>query len=80
MRRNDLVRLRHRYDAACEAIEFARGRNRSDLDIDRILVLSMVKDIEIVGEAAYQISLETRQQIKDMPWDDIASSPRSWLF
>ena len=71
MQRDDLICLRHMYDAACEAIEFARGRNRSDLDFDRMLVLSLVQDIEIVGEAAYQISHEMQQQLKEIPWDDI---------
>jgi uncharacterized protein with HEPN domain len=71
MRKDDLIRLRHMYDAACEAIEFTRSRTRSDLEKDRMLVLSLTKDIEIVGEAAYQISLESRQQLKEIPWDDI---------
>ena len=71
MQRDDLFRLRHMYDAACEALGFDHGRNRSDLDLDRMLVLSLMKDIEIVGEAAYQISLESRQQLKEIPWDDI---------
>ena len=39
-------------DAAREAVSFAHGRTRSDLDEDRQLVLALVKDIEIVGEAA----------------------------
>ncbi len=71
MRKDDLVRLRHMLDAAEEAIGFARGRERSDLDHDRQFVLALVKDIEIVGEAAYQTSDETRADLSDIPWDDI---------
>jgi len=51
MFRNDEIRLRHMLDAAREAVAFAHGRVR-DLETDRQLVLSLVKDIEIVGEAA----------------------------
>ena len=30
-----------------------------------------MKDIEIIGEAAYQVSQPTRQQLLEIPWDDI---------
>lgn len=71
MREDDTVRLRHILDAAREALSFARGRSRADLDIDRQLVLSLVKEVEIIGEAAYQLSDETRASVPDMPWEDI---------
>lgn len=56
MRRDDTVRLRHMLDAAREAMTFVRGRTRADLDTDRQLVLALVKAVEIIGEAAYQLS------------------------
>ena len=71
MRRDDVIRLRHMLDAAREAIVFVQGRKRADLDSDRMLVLSLVKDIEIIGEAAYQTSEETRRQLTEISWDDI---------
>jgi len=36
-----------------------------------MLVLSLVEEMEIVGEAAYQTSEATRQKILAIPWDDI---------
>ena len=71
MRKDDAVRLRHMLDAAREAMGFVRGRTRADLDTDRQLVLSLVKEVEIIGEAAYQLSEETRASIPEMPWEDI---------
>ncbi len=71
MRKDDLVRLRHMLDATCEAVAFIKDSRREDLDNDRKLTLALVKDIEIIGEAAYQISEETRQNLPDIPWDDI---------
>jgi uncharacterized protein with HEPN domain len=56
MRRNDRIRLQHMLDAAREAIEFAQNSRRQDLDSDRKLTLALVKDIEIIGEAAYRIT------------------------
>jgi uncharacterized protein with HEPN domain len=52
MQKTDTVRLRHMLDAAREALAFAHGRSRTDLDRDRMLVLALVKSIEIIGEAA----------------------------
>ncbi len=39
MRKDDLARIRHMLDAAREATEFAKNRNRADLDSNRMLAL-----------------------------------------
>ena len=44
-----------------EAESFSQDKTRSSLDIDRELVLALVKCIEIIGEAA------TNQDIKRIP-------------
>jgi uncharacterized protein with HEPN domain len=49
------VRLRHMLDAAREAVQMAQGRNRVALDTDRPLNLSLVRLLEIVGEAASRV-------------------------
>ena len=43
MPKPDEVRLRHMLDAAEQAIGFARGRSRADLDDDLMLVFALVK-------------------------------------
>lgn len=45
-------------DAVRDAIGFARGRKRGDLDADRMFALALVKCIDIVGEAASGVSKE----------------------
>jgi uncharacterized protein with HEPN domain len=37
MQRDDIIRLRHMLDAAQEAISFARGKKREDIDHERML-------------------------------------------
>jgi len=69
----DQVRLLHMRDAAREALEFAAGRSRAALDEDRMLVLALVKAIEIIGEAASQISQPTRQRLTRIPWPAIVT-------
>jgi uncharacterized protein with HEPN domain len=67
----DLARLGHMRDAAAEALRFAQGKSRADLDDDRMLILAVLKDLEIIGEAASRVSLPTRQRSQSVPWDDI---------
>jgi len=71
MRDEDLIRLRHILDAASEARSFVKGRSRSDLDDDRQLAWALVKAVEIIGEAAYQIQEASRAEVRDVPWEDI---------
>lgn len=33
--------------------------------------MALVKVIEIIGEAAFQVSGDTRRQLQGIPWDDI---------
>ena len=71
MRAHDAIRLRHMIDAAREAMSFARGRVRDDLETDRQLLLSLVKETETVGEAASQVTDPTRQELAAIPWNII---------
>ena len=58
MHEDDRVRLQHMFDAARESLSFVAGRERRDLDADRMLVLALVKSIEIIGEAGAKVSEE----------------------
>ena len=71
MRRDDHVRPQHMLDAAREAISFVSGRTRDQFAADRMLALAVVKEIEIIGEAASKVSAETRTQLPRIPWPDV---------
>ena len=73
MRKDDVVRLRHMLDAATEATSFVKNKTRNSLDADRQLVLSLVKSIEIIGEAAANATTECREALPHIPWRDIIS-------
>ncbi len=68
MRADDIIRIRHRIDAIYAAISFTQGRQREDLDKDSMLAFALVRAIEIVGEAATKVSIETREQHPEVPW------------
>jgi uncharacterized protein with HEPN domain len=67
----DSVRLRHMVEAGESAVQFVAGRQRADLDADRMLLFAVVRAIEILGEAASQLSVETRATHAGIPWREI---------
>ena len=71
MKKDDEIRLRHMLEAAREALSFVAGKTRSDLDRNRQLVLALVKCIEIIGEAAANVSEDGKTRATDMPWPRI---------
>ena len=74
MQREDEIRLRHMLDAAREAVALTANRARKHLDSDRALALALVKEIEIIGEAASKVSLGAQAAIPAIPWADIVGT------
>ncbi len=70
-RHEDDVRLRHMLDHAEEALAMVQGRTRADLDKDRPLNLSLVRLLEIIGEAAARVDSGQRALYSDIPWSQI---------
>ena len=70
---HDLIRVRHMLAASKEAMEFAAGKTRQNLQKDRIRVLAIIKSIEIIGEAASKVTEEFKSENKYIPWNDIIS-------
>ncbi len=70
---SDRIRLRHMLEAAEQAIAFALGRKRAELDSDRMLSFALVRAIEIIGEAASRVTESTRNEFPNLPWSAIVS-------
>lgn len=68
----DVVRIRHLTEAADKVAVFSNGRTRADLESDEILRLALTKLVEIVGEAAKQVSPQTRSTYPEVPWTQAA--------
>lgn len=67
----DLIRIRHMLDAANEALSFTKNKKRADLEENRMLVLAIIKELEIIGEAASKLTLEYKASQPHIPWQDI---------
>ena len=68
---DNLSRLRHISDACQEALKFVGNQNKEDLQHNRMLALALIKELEIIGEAANNISMDCQLQYPDVPWKDM---------
>ena len=68
---DDRWRLLHMVEAAEQALGFVQGRDRLDLSEDQMLRLALTRAVEIVGEAASQVSDVGRSEIPSLPWAQI---------
>ena len=68
MPREDSALLLDMLLASRDALSFTEGLSFDDFVEDRRMQLSVLKSVEIVGEAAAQMSEDTRQANPDIPW------------
>lgn len=69
--REDVLLLRDMLEHARLARDAAEGKSRSDLDSDRVFRAACERFVEIVGEAASNVSVAFRQSSGDVPWHKI---------
>jgi len=68
---DDRTRLLHMLDSAKLALDLVRDEVRTSLDEDIKLVLAIARLLEIIGEAANHVSLETQGQLSKIPWPQL---------
>ena len=67
----DRERLEHILEAIDCILDFTDGKTKEDLQTDKIYFYGIVKNIEIIGEAAYKLTKAFRKEHAETPWDDI---------
>ena len=68
---DDSDRLRHMLDAARKANRYISSKTREDLDSDEPLVLALTRLVEIIGEAAKNVTAATRNRHAAILWKAI---------
>ncbi len=68
---DDIIRLQHMLENAREAVAMIEGRERSDLRHERMLELSLIRLIEVVGEAAARVTDEEQAEYPSIPWHQV---------
>ena len=71
MPRDDSAYLLDMMLAARDALSFTEGMSYDEFVLDRRTQLSVLKSVEIVGEAAAHVSEDTRRARPAIPWADI---------
>jgi len=59
------------YDAACQIRDFSEGKSFEDYHQDKKMRLAIERLIEIIGQAAKEISEDMRRVYPDLPWRKI---------
>jgi uncharacterized protein with HEPN domain len=66
--KDDLLYLIHMVEHAAKVRQRVEGLLRSDFDHDENLRLALAHLIQIIGEAARQVSQESRHDTPQVPW------------
>lgn len=70
MRRDDALLL-DALIAARRIVRYTRGVSQDEFSRDEILQDAVLRQIQIIGEAASRISPETREANRDIPWHEM---------
>ena len=68
----DNGRIFHIKKAIANIEKFLINKEESDLDNESILFFSIVKNLEIIGEAIYMLSLDFKNSHTQFNWEDYA--------
>jgi uncharacterized protein with HEPN domain len=68
---DDLPYLGHMLDMARRAQRIASGMTRADLDTNYVLEMALERALELIGEAATNVSEEGRAKLDNVPWRKI---------
>ena len=67
----DRVRLEHILTAIDNIFQYTEGKTIQQLDDDTMLFYATVKNIEIIGEAAYHLTKAFCREHPETPWNDV---------
>ena len=68
----DRTRLEHIVESIDNIFSFTNSKSADDLSVDKMLFYAVVKNIEIIGEAAYMLTKAFRHLHPETPWEFIA--------
>ena len=67
----DKERLEHIIDAIGNVFEFTKNITFEEFMAKKMLKFAVIQNIEIIGEAGYELTNEFRKKHKDVEWDVI---------
>lgn len=70
--KHESVYLQHILDAIAKAEAYLQGMDEAAFSQNTLVQDGVIRQIEIIGEAAKRLSRELRTNYSEIPWDDIA--------
>lgn len=67
----DKGRLEHILAAIGRVLDFTSGKTKNEVTANALVYYGIVKNIEIIGEAAYKLSKPFKQAHPETPWEYI---------
>lgn len=67
----DFERLLHMIEAIDNIFEFVNGKSLASYKKDKILRFAIIKNLEIIGEAAYLLTKDFKNKYDSVEWNDI---------
>ena len=72
IKKDDLVYLQHILDAISIIEEYIAGKTYKEFESNIMLRDAVIRELEIIGEATKNISMEFREKHPDFPWRQMA--------
>jgi len=72
LKKEDTIYLQHILDAISRMEEYVHELSYEGFLENRLVQDGVIRQIEIIGEAAKRLSPKMRNQVSDIPWKDIA--------
>ena len=74
MKENDEVYLSHIVDAIERIEEYCQGVSRQKFLKNKMVAAATVRELEIIGEAARNVSREFRKMNPELPWEQMTGT------
>lgn len=68
MGKSDFARLKHMVEAAQTSLQFIKGKKRKELENNKMLCFAVIRALEIVGEAASQVTKSFQSKHPNIQW------------
>ena len=72
MKREDSVYIRHIADAIDKIEKYTGGVDEKTFFSNSLIQDAVIRQLEVIGEAAKRLSPELRQSNAEIPWQDVA--------
>jgi len=72
MKKDDTVFLKHILDAIDLIESYLKNKSYEEFEENRMLQDAVIREIEIIGEATKNLSVEFRNKYPEIPWRQIA--------